>query len=114
MFLEVGVEAQDFTIVFEPGGLDPGDIVVFWGLPLLLEGEVADGLAHLVDEVLVDVLLQELSLFLLRSVKEVELLGLVEVLLVRIVEHVPRQKRNFFRKVRLHSEVIFLSILVIN
>lgn len=57
MFLEVGEEAKDFAIVLEPRGLYPWDIVIFWCLPLLLEGEVADGLAHFVDQVLIDILL---------------------------------------------------------
>lgn len=57
MFLEVGVESKHFTIVLEPRRLYPWDIVILWCLPLFLESEVANGLAHFVDQVLIDVLL---------------------------------------------------------
>jgi hypothetical protein len=57
MFLEVGVESKHFTIVLEPRRLYPWDIVILWCLPLFLEGEVANGLAHFVDQVLINVLL---------------------------------------------------------
>jgi hypothetical protein len=103
VLLEVGVKAQDLAVVFEPGRLDARDVVVLGCLPGLLEAEVVEGLSHLVDKVFVDFLFEELALFLLRAVKEVELLGFMVVLLVRVVEDVAREEGHLLGDVDLHS-----------
>lgn len=114
MFLEVGVEAKHFTIVLEPRRLYPWYIVIFWCGSLFLEGKVANRLAHLVDQIFIDILFKELPFFLLRSVHEVELLSLVIILFVRVMENMAWEEGNLLGKVGLHSEVIFLLIQVIN
>ena len=103
MLLEVGVKAQDLAVVFEPGRLDARDVVVLGCLPRLLEAEVVEGLSHLVDKVFVDFLFEELALFLLRAVEEVELLGFMVVLLVRVMEDVAREEGHLLGDVDLHS-----------
>lgn len=64
MLLEVGIVPEDLSVVFEPGGLDAGDVVIFGGLPGFHEGKVIDGGAHLVEEVLIDILFEVLPFLL--------------------------------------------------
>lgn len=90
------------SVVLEPGRLDARDVVVLGRVPSLHEGEVADGLAHFVDQILIDFFLEELFLLLLRTIFEVELLGLVIVLLVGIMEDVSGKERNLLGNVCLH------------
>ena len=88
MFLEIAVIAQDLPIILEPGRLNARDVVVLGSVACFHEGEAVDGLAHFVNQVLIDIFLEELLLLLLRAIFEVELLGFVIVLLVGIVEDV--------------------------
>ena len=110
MLLEVGIIPEDLPVVFEPGGLHAGDVVVFGGFSSFHEGEVIDGGAHLVEQVLVDILFEVLPFLLYRAVDEIELLGLVEVLLIGVVEDVPGQEGNLLGDVGLH----LLSYIFIN
>lgn len=109
MFLEVSVEPKYFSIIFQPWGLYSGDVVVLWCFSGLLEGEVGEGLGHLVDEILVDLFFNVLFFFLLWSVDEVELLSFVIVLFIGVIEDMTGQKGDLFGKVGLH-EVIFLLL----
>ncbi len=102
MLLEVSIKAENLAVVFEPGRLNTRDVVVLRSLPRLLEAEVVERLGHLVDEVFVDFLFEELTLFLLRAVDEVELLGFMVVLLVRVMEDVARQEGHLLGDVHLH------------
>jgi hypothetical protein len=102
MFLEIGIEPQYFSVVFEPRGLNTWDVIVLWCLPWFLEGKVAERLSHLIDQVLIDFLIEELTLLLLGTINEIELLGLVIVLLIGIVEDVTGEEWNLFRNVELH------------
>lgn len=102
MFLEVCVKAEYFSVVLEPGRLYPGNVVIFWSVSFFLEGGVVEAFGHLIDQVFVDYLFIELALLLLGSVDEIELLRLMEVLLVGIVEDVPRKEGNLFWNVCLH------------
>ena len=110
MLLEVGIVSEDLSVVFEPGGLDTGDVVVFRGFPGFHEGEVIDGGAHLVEEMLVDILFQVLPFLLNRAVNEIELLGLVEVLFIGVMEDMSGQEGDLLGDVRLH----LLSYIFIN
>jgi hypothetical protein len=102
MLLEVRIESQNFPIVLEPRWLYPGYVIIFWCISLFLEGGVVETFGQLIDEVFVDGLFMELSLLLLGSIYEIELLCLVEALLVRIVEDVTREEGDLFRNVCLH------------
>jgi hypothetical protein len=67
-----------------------------------LEGEVAQRLSHLIDEVFINFLIEELAFLLLGTINEIELLGLVVVLLIGIVKDVAWKERNLFGDVELH------------
>ena len=86
MFLEICIESKDLAIILEPRWLNSGNGVIFGCFSLLHEGEIVDGSAHLIDEIGIDVLLEELLFLLNRSVDEIELLSLVVVLLIGVVE----------------------------
>ena len=86
MFLEICIEPQNFSIVLEPRRLNARDVIVLWSLSGLLEAHVVERLSHLIDQILINFLLEKLTLLLLRAVHEIELLGFVVVLLIRIVE----------------------------
>jgi hypothetical protein len=88
MLLEVGIEAEHFTVVLEPWRLNSWNVVIFWGISFFLEGGVVETFSHLIDEVFVDYLFIELPLLLLGSIDEIELLCLVVVLLVGIMKDV--------------------------
>ena len=107
MFLEIGIESKDLAVILEPRWLYPWNGVIVWCLPLLHEGEVVDGGAHFIDEVSIDILLKELLLLLNRSVDEIELLSLMEVLLIGVMEDMARQERNLLRNVSLHLKLYF-------
>ena len=64
MFLEVGIEAEYFSVVFEPGWLYARDRLVLGGRSGFLEGKVAERFGHFVDEIGVNVLFEELFFFL--------------------------------------------------
>ena len=112
VLLEVGIEAQHFAIVLEPWRLHPRDVVVFGCLACFLEGEVVDGLAHLVDQVGVDLFLMELPLLLHRPVLEIELLRLVVVLFVGVVEDVSWQEWYLLRDVCLHQLKLYFYLFI--
>ena len=101
-FLEVGIEPQHFSIIFEPRRLDSWDVVVLRSLSGLHEAHVIDRFAHLVQKILIYIFLIELPFFLNRAVHAVELLSFMEVLLVWVVEDVTRQERHLLGNVCLH------------
>ena len=90
------------SVVLEPGRLDARDVVVLGRVTSLHEGKIADGLTHFVDQILIDFFLEKLFLLLLRTIFEVELLGLVIVLLVWIMEDMSGKERNLLGNVCLH------------
>jgi len=102
MLLEVGIVTKHLPVILEPRGLHARYGVIFGSISSLHEGEVVDGLAHLVNQILIDIFLQELSFFLLRAILEVELLSLVIALLVWIVEDMTGKEGNFLGNVCLH------------
>jgi hypothetical protein len=107
MLLEVGIESQHFSIVFKPRRLYSWNVVVLRWTSLFLVGEVVEGFGHLIDEVLIDLLFIVLSLLLLGAIDEIELLGFMIVLLIRIMEDMTWQEGDFLWNVCLHPEVIF-------
>lgn len=102
MLLEVSIKPEHFAVVFEPRGLDARNVIVLRGLPGFLEAEVVERLGHLINEILIDFLFEELSLLLLRAVHEIELLGFMVALLVGIMEDVAWQERHLFWNIHLH------------
>ena len=78
------------------------NVIVLWCLSWFLEGEVAQRLSHLIDEVFINFLIEELTFLLLGTINEIELLGLVIVLLIGIVKDVAWEERNLFGDVELH------------
>ena len=89
MFLEVSVEAEDFSIILNPWGLNSWDRFVLWRFSVFLETQIIDALCQLVDKVHVDILTHILSLLLLAVIGVGELLSLMEVLFVWIAENMP-------------------------
>jgi hypothetical protein len=86
------------------------DIIVFRHPPRFLKAKTTETLGHLIDEVNIDLFLIEVPLLLLRTIDEIELLRLVEVLLVGIVEDMSGKERDLLWNIGLHlliSEVIF-------
>ena len=65
MFLEVGIVTQDLPIILEPGRLNTRNVVILRSIASFHESEAIDGLAHLVNQVLINIFLQELLLLLL-------------------------------------------------
>ena len=59
--LEVTRKSKHFPVIFEPLGLDPGDIFVNWLRPLLLEGGGTLGLEG-VQQGLIEVFADEVGL----------------------------------------------------
>lgn len=49
MLLEIGIEPQNFTIVFDPRRLNSGDGIILRPSPLVLEAKVRDALGKLVN-----------------------------------------------------------------
>jgi hypothetical protein len=108
MLLEKGIEPEHLPVVFDPGGLDARDVVVFGEAALAVDqGEVEFALGHLVDQVLVVLLLQRRVFELLGVVDHAQQLRLVVVLFVWVGVDVPGQERHLFGQVDLH-EVVFL------
>lgn len=107
MLLEVCIEPQHLPIILEPGRLDARNVVILRRAPLLREGQIVQGFGHLIDEVIIDLLFDKLTLLLLGPVHEIELLGFMIVLLIGIMEDVAWQEGHLFRNIGLH-EVIFL------
>lgn len=68
VFLEIGIEPQYLSFVFDPGGLNSRDGVVFGGFPVFLEAQIVDTFGELVDKMDVNVLRYILSFFLLAMV----------------------------------------------
>ena len=110
VLLEVCIVAKNLSIVFEPWRLYSGNVVIFRCFSLFHEGEIIDGGAHLVDQVLVDILFEELSFLLLRAIDEIELLCFMEILFIGIVEDMSWEEGNFLWNVGLH----LLSYIFIN
>lgn len=102
MLLEICVKSEHFSVVFQPWGLDSGDVIVLRSFTVLEEGQLAEALGQFVDEVLINFLFQILFFLLNASVHKIELLGLVEVLLIRITEDVTRKEWDLFWNIFLH------------
>ena len=102
MLLEICIESENFSIVFDPGRLNPGDRVILRSSPFILEAHVIDALGKFVDEIDIDILGHILSLFLLTVIRKHKLLCFVIVLLVRIVEDVPWEEGHLLWYVGLH------------
>ena len=102
MLLEICVKSEHFSVIFQPWGLDSGDVIVLRGSAVLEEGQLTQALSQLVDEILINFLFQILFLLLNTAVHEIELLGLVEILLIRITEDVTRKERYLFWNIFLH------------
>jgi len=102
VLLEIGIKSQHFSIVFEPRWLNTRNVVILRRLPGLLKAEIVQRLGHLINEILVNFLFEELPLLLLRTIYEVELLSLVVVLLIRIVEDMSGQERHLLWNIHLH------------
>lgn len=64
MFLEICVKAENLSVIFEPRGLDARDGLILRCGSGLLEGKIAKRFGHLIDEIFIDVLLEELLLLL--------------------------------------------------
>ena len=78
------------------------NVIIFWCLSWFLKSKVAQRLSHLIDQVLIDFLIEELALLLLGAVNEIKLLGLVVILLIGVVENVTGEEGNLFGDVDLH------------
>lgn len=102
MLLEICVKSEHFSVIFQPWGLDSGDVIVLRGSAVLEEGQLTQALSQLVDEILINFLFQILFLLLNTPVHKIELLGLVEILLIRITEDVTRKERYLFWNIFLH------------
>lgn len=87
--------------------MNAGNVVILWRASLLGEGQIVQCFGHLIDEVVIDLLLDELPLLLLGPINEIELLGFMIVLLIGIMEDVAWQEGHLFGNIGLH-EVIFL------
>ena len=94
MILEIGIEPEYLSFVFDPGRLNSGNRVILGLLSGLLEGQTVDTFCEFIDQMFIYVFRNILPFFLLTVIVVAELLGFVEVLFVGIVEHVPRKKRN--------------------
>lgn len=67
-----------------------------------MEGKCGQSLGHFVDEISINLFFMELTLLLLGSIDEIELLGFVVVLFVGVVEDVAREEGDLLGKVGLH------------
>lgn len=111
MLLEVSIEPQDLPIVFQPRRLHSRNIIIVRLAPLAVcEAELELPILHGVYEVLIVFLLQGAPFLLLRAINVRELLGFVEVLLVRISEYVAGQEWDLFGQVDLHVGYIIIYI----
>ena len=88
MFLEIGVKAKNFSVMFDPRRLNPWDRLVLRRFPFFLETEIIDALSELIDEVHIDIFLNILALLLLAVIGIGKLLSLVEILFVGVIEYV--------------------------
>lgn len=111
VLLEICVEPEDFSVILEPWGLNSWDIVILRAFPSFLEGEIADRFCHLIDQILVNIFPDELPLFLLGAVDQIELLSFVEVFLVGVVEDMSWQERHLLRNIGLHVKLYFYYLL---
>ena len=107
MLLEIRIEPQHLPIIFKPGWLNARDVVILWGASLLGESQIVQCFGHLIDEVVINLLFDELPLLLLGAINEIELLGFMIILLIGVMEDVAWEEGHLFRNIGLH-EVIFL------
>ncbi len=113
MFLEVAIKSEDFSVVLQPRGLDPGNVIVFRGFSVLEEGKLGDAFGEFINEVYVDFLLGVLSFLLYASVNKIELLSFVVVLFIRVAEDVAGEERDLFGEVLLHQYfILFISYIL--
>ena len=49
MFLEISIESQYFSIIFEPWWLYSWNKVILWSFSLFLKAKVVDTFSHLID-----------------------------------------------------------------
>lgn len=102
MFLEISIISKHLSIIFKPWRLYSRNIVIFRCFSLFHEGKIVDWVAHLIDQMLIDILFEELPFLLLRSINEIKLLCFVEVLFIGIMEDMARKEWHLLWNVCLH------------
>ena len=90
MFLEIGIESQNFSLVFYPRGLNSRDRFVFRLFSFFLEAKIAQSFGQFINQMDINILGYVLPLFLLTMIGINKLLSFVEILFIGIVENMTR------------------------
>ena len=110
MLLEICIEPKDFSLILDPGRLDSRNGIILGAFPLFLEGQIGYTLGKFINQMLINILRNILSLLLLTMIRIGELLGFVIVLLVRIIENMSWQKGDLLWQICLHNKLYLFNI----